>query len=57
MIAVSRFASTLSTMIGSGVQVLDAIDIVKDVVDNAVIRRALIQSRKASRKENPSRVL
>lgn len=47
MIAVSRFARTLSTMIGSGVQVLDAIDIVKDVVDNAVIRKALIQSRES----------
>lgn len=47
MIAVSRFARTLSTMIGSGVQLLDAIDIVKDVVDNAVIRRALIQSRES----------
>lgn len=45
MIAVSRFARTLSTLIGSGVQVLEAIDIVKDVVDNAVIRKALIQSR------------
>lgn len=47
MVAVSRFARTLSTMIGSGVQVLDAIDIVKEVVDNAVIRRALIQSRES----------
>jgi general secretion pathway protein F len=47
MIAVSRFARTLSTMIGSGVQLLDAIDIVKEVVDNAVIRKALIQSRES----------
>jgi len=47
MIAVSRFARTLSTLIGSGVQVLEAIDIVKDVVDNAVIRKALIQSRES----------
>lgn len=47
MIAVSRFARTLSTLIGSGVQVLEAIDIVKDVVDNAVIRRALIQARES----------
>lgn len=47
MIAVSRFARTLATLIGSGVQVLEAIDIVKDVVDNAVIRRALIQSRES----------
>lgn len=45
MIAVSRFARTLSTMLGSGVQLLDAIDVVKEVVDNAVIRKALIQSR------------
>lgn len=36
-------------MIGSGVQLLDAIDIVKDVVDNAVIRKALIQSRESIR--------
>jgi general secretion pathway protein F len=49
MVAVSRFARTLSTMIGSGVQLLDAIDIVKDVVDNAVIRKALIQSRESIR--------
>ncbi len=47
MIAISRFARTMSTMIGSGVQLLDAIDIVKDVVDNAVIRKALIQSRES----------
>lgn len=47
MIAVSRFARTLSTMIGSGVQLLDAIDIVKDIVDNAVLRRAIIQSRES----------
>ena len=49
MVAVSRFARTLSTLIGSGVQLLDAIDIVKDVVDNAVIRKALIQSRESIR--------
>jgi general secretion pathway protein F len=47
MVAVSRFARTLSTMLGSGVQLLDAIDIVKDVVDNAVIRQALIESRES----------
>ncbi len=45
MIAVSRFARTMSTMIGSGVQLLEAIDIVKEVVDNTVIRKALIQAR------------
>lgn len=47
MIAVSRFARTLSTLLGSGVQLLDAIDIVKEVVDNTVIKRALEQSRES----------
>jgi len=47
MIAVSRFARTLSTMLGSGVQLLDAIDVVKEVVNNAVIRQALIQARES----------
>lgn len=47
MVAVSRFARTLSTLLGSGVQLLEAIDIVKEVVDNYVIRRALIQSRES----------
>lgn len=45
MVAVSRFARTLSTLLGSGVQLLDAIDIVKDVVENAVIKKALQESR------------
>lgn len=45
MVAVSRFARTMSTLLGSGVQLLDAIDIVKDVVDNAVIRKALAESK------------
>ena len=47
MIAVSRFARTMSTMIGSGVQLLDAIDIVKDIVGNSVLRQAIIQSRES----------
>jgi len=45
LVAVSRFARTMSTLLGSGVQLLDAIDIVKDVVDNAVIRKALGEAR------------
>jgi general secretion pathway protein F len=45
MVAVSRFSRTLSTMLGSGVQLLDAIDVVKEVVDNTVIKKALEQSR------------
>lgn len=47
MVAVSRFSKTLSTLIGSGVQLLDAIDIVKDVVDNHVLKVALEKSRES----------
>jgi len=47
MVAVSRFARTLGTMIGSGVQLLDAIEIVKEVVDNAVIKKALTKARES----------
>ena len=45
MVAVSRFARTLSTMLGSGVQLLDAIDVVKEVVENTVIKNALERSK------------
>ena len=37
MIAVTRFASTLSTLLSSGVPILAALDIVKNVVGNLVI--------------------
>jgi len=47
MVAVSRFSRTLSTMLGSGVQLLDAIDVVKDVVENTVIKKALERSRES----------
>ncbi|MCB0405718.1 MAG: type II secretion system inner membrane protein GspF [Bdellovibrionales bacterium] len=49
MVAISRFARTLSTLVGSGIQVLEAIDIVKDVVGNTVIRQALVASRESIR--------
>ncbi len=39
--AVSRFAITMSTLLKSGVPVLEALRIVKDIVDNAVIQRVL----------------
>lgn len=45
MISVSRFASTLSTLLQGGVPLLTAMDIVKNVVDNRVIRNVLIQAR------------
>jgi type II secretory pathway component PulF len=39
--AVSRFAVSMSTLLKSGVPVLEALTIVKDVVHNAVIARVL----------------
>lgn len=40
-IAVSRLAGTLATMLGSGVQLLDALDISKPVMNNLVLERAV----------------
>ena len=37
---VARFARTLGTLLGSGINLLDAIDIVKTTVDNAVVEEA-----------------
>ena len=39
--AVSRFAVSMSTLLKSGVPVLDALRIVKDIVNNQVLRRTL----------------
>lgn len=41
MIAVSRFARTLGTLLASGVSLLTALDIVKNVVANAVLARTI----------------
>ena len=45
MVAIARFSSTLSTLLKGGVPLLSAMDIVKNVVDNRVIRSILIQAR------------
>lgn len=45
MIAVSRFTRTLSTLLAGGVPMLLAMDIVKNVVDNAVLSKALAAAR------------
>jgi len=42
-IAITRWASTLSTLITSGVPILQALDIVKDTSGNEVIARAMIR--------------
>lgn len=45
MVAVSRFTRTLSTLLVGGVPMLNAMDIVKNVVGNAVLADAIIQAR------------
>ena len=52
-IAVSRFARTLSTLLKSGVPVLTALDIVKNVVANKVIMKA-VETARESIKEGES---
>lgn len=45
MIAVSRFTRTLSTLLTGGVPMLNAMDIVRNVVDNAVLAEAVDAAR------------
>lgn len=45
MIAVSRFTRTLSTLLAGGVPMLNAMDIVKNVVNNAVLAKAITSAR------------
>ncbi|MBM4282510.1 MAG: type II secretion system protein GspF [Deltaproteobacteria bacterium] len=49
MIAVSRFSRTLGTLLSSGVSLLVALDIVKNVVDNTKIMQAIEVARDAIR--------
>ncbi len=42
-IAITRWASTLSTLITSGVPILQALDIVKDTSGNEVVSRAMVK--------------
>jgi general secretion pathway protein F len=45
MIAVSRFTRTLSTLLAGGVPMLNAMDIVRNVVGNAVLAKAITEAR------------
>ncbi len=45
MVAVSRFTRTLATLLTGGVPMLQALDIVKNVVDNAVLADAIEDAR------------
>ncbi len=53
MIAVSRFCRTMATMLGAGVQLLTAMDIVKNIVQNTILTR-VIEETKLSVKEGES---
>jgi general secretion pathway protein F len=48
-LAVARFARTLSTLLASGIGLLPALDIVKSIVDNTVLTRAIEHARDAIR--------
>lgn len=52
-IAITRFAKTLSTMLGSGVPLLRALDIVKSILGNTVLTK-VIEDAKESIKEGES---
>lgn len=49
-ICISRFARTLSTLVGSGVPILESLDIVSDVVNNQVLCRVIRQMRQSVEK-------
>jgi len=48
-LAIARFARTLSTLLASGVGLLAALDIVKNIVNNTVLARAIERARDAIR--------
>lgn len=49
MVAITRFSQTLSTLLSSGVPLLNAMNIVREVVDNAVMADAVDSAREAIR--------
>jgi general secretion pathway protein F len=45
MVSISRLASTLATLLGSGVQLLDALDVSKRVMNNRVLEQTVEEAR------------
>lgn len=52
-VAVARFTSTLSTMLKSGVPILDSLDIVARTAGNKVVEAALIKTKSAIKEGQP----
>jgi len=48
-VALARFSRTLSTLLSSGIPLLSALDIVRNVVDNAVLSQAIENARNSIR--------
>ncbi len=48
-IAISRFSRTLSTLLSSGVQLLEALDIVRSLLGNVVLEKVVTEARDAIR--------
>lgn len=49
-VAITRFARTLATLLGSGVSILESLDIVKEVAGNEVLARVIANVRKGIEK-------
>lgn len=45
MVSISRLSSTLATMLSSGVQLLDALDVAKRVMNNRILEQAVEEAR------------
>jgi general secretion pathway protein F len=45
MVSISRLASTLATMLASGVQLLDALDVSRRVMNNRILEQAVEEAR------------
>jgi len=53
MVEISRFARTLSTLMGSGVNLLTALDIVKRIIQNSILVQAIEETRVSVREGEP----
>jgi len=47
---ISRFTRTLATLLGSGVPILGSLDITKEVIENEILMRAIVDIRKSVEK-------